>query len=74
MDLFKAVNIEFVGLCLAGLVLIQLVFEVRKHRRGSTETPPRIVCLDGELGGFWPEIEGSNEGRSAPGSEAAGAK
>lgn len=70
MELFRAINIELLGFCLAGLVLLQLVFEVRRHRRGSTETPPRIVCLDGEMGGFWPETRDPSEDGVGPNGEA----
>lgn len=55
VDFIRNIDVEIAGLCLAGLVLAQLVFELVRHSRSNAERPPRIISLDSEAEDEWYE-------------------
>lgn len=47
VEILRNIDVEIAALCVAGIVLLQLVFELRRIYNQAPESPPRVVYLDG---------------------------
>ena len=47
VEILRNIDVEIAALCAAGIVLLRLVFELRRLYGQSPESPPRVVYLDG---------------------------
>jgi hypothetical protein len=49
VEILRNIDVEIAALCMAGLVLLRLAYELYRIYSQSEEAPPRLIQLDGTL-------------------------
>lgn len=47
MEILRNIDVEIAALCMAGIVLLRLAYELHRIYSQSEEPPPRVIHLDG---------------------------